>query len=301
MASARWHILAMLSAKTESTYVRPAPPLTAQQAAAILDLYVTQRQPWLVTAKRLRLSPSQVRSFILDQGVMRPRGGGGNSRKIFPTLLNQLKGELPTTRNYVLAIKYGVTNERIRQIRAELGCVAGKVVAHKLVQRIRRKRQAQAALARQHRLAAKQAFIERLSQCWKSGMSARDSAAAENLPLHHIAGQIMYGRVLFPDKFPYACARGGWVRPRRPYRPHGPQSAAARAAHQQRLRAYWEHQLPALNQLSQQWKAGRPVRAIAAELGIAPDTVWRRIFRARKWYPDKFPLRHTRRALAAAS
>jgi len=276
-------------------------PVTDRQAAAILELYVTQRLSYIATAGRLHIGQPRVRAFLVGRGLLRTQGCAGSYDKLTPTILNQLKDELPTTPNAVLARKYAVSRERIRQVRQKFGYSAGKVIFQEWSQRIRREREAQQQLARQHRLAAKQAFIERLSQLWKTGMSARDIAAAEHRTFFQITRQIMHCRAKFPDKFPYACARGGWVRPRRPYRPHGPQSAAAQAAHQQRLRAYWEHQLPALNQLSQQWKAGRPVRAIAAELGIAPDTVWRRIFRARKWYPDKFPLRHTRRALAAAS
>src|SRR5437870_2184569 len=105
-----------------------AKPFTSRQTAAILRLYLQRRLTVTATAKRLRLSPHKVGTFLRQRGVARRRGTPGVSRKLVPAIREKLKRELPTTQSSILARRYGVSKERIRQIREEYGAPSGREV-----------------------------------------------------------------------------------------------------------------------------------------------------------------------------
>ena len=107
-----------------------ASPFTARQAAAILRLYVQQCLPSPETAKRLRLPMSRVVRFLRQQDVLRTQGGPGIPRRISLAARRRLESELPTTRDVVLARKYGVSKERVRQIRRGLGYPSSQILRH---------------------------------------------------------------------------------------------------------------------------------------------------------------------------
>ena len=114
-------------------------PFTAQQEAAILRLYVEKRMSGLATAKRLRLDGSRVYQFLHERGVFRPRGY--HNRKLDAAKQKRLESELPTTPNIVLARRYGLSRERVRQIRRELGYRSSRFLQQERVRRARAQRQ----------------------------------------------------------------------------------------------------------------------------------------------------------------
>src|ERR1017187_5602440 len=148
-------------------------PLTARQQAAILRLYVRQRLPTPETAKRLQLSVDRVVQFLRERGVLRHQGPATPS-KLSLAARQKLEGELATTMNAVLARKYGVSGERIRQIRQQLGSPSSQIVRHAWGVRARAKRREQERLAvelrQQQRRAKWLVAVNRLSKRWKSGV-----------------------------------------------------------------------------------------------------------------------------------
>src|ERR1017187_9771269 len=120
-------------------------PLTARQQAAILRLYVQRRLPSLKTAKRLRLPESLVVGFLRKRGMLRHRGPATPS-KLSLAARQKLEGELATTMDVVLARKYGLCRERIRQIRQQLGYPSSQIVRCALAVRAQSKRREQEKL-----------------------------------------------------------------------------------------------------------------------------------------------------------
>jgi hypothetical protein len=117
-------------------------PLTAREEKAVLRLYVQERLPAQKTAERLRLDGYRVRRFLRNQDLLRPQGGsgGGGPSKLSPARRRELESEIPTSTNAVLARKYGLTSERIRQIRRKLGYPSSQVIRHEARLRAQAKR-----------------------------------------------------------------------------------------------------------------------------------------------------------------
>jgi transposase len=93
--------------------------LTKREQAAVARLYVQQGLTAREAAKRLRLDPYLVIGFLRDRGVLRNRG----TSKLSAADRRKLVNELATTIDADLARKYGLTRERVRQIRKESGCL----------------------------------------------------------------------------------------------------------------------------------------------------------------------------------
>ncbi len=197
---------------------RATPKLfTPRQTTAILRLYVQQRLPTLETARRLHLNESRVVRFLHQRGVMRPAGNPGISWKLVPAIREKLKRELPTTPSSMLARKYGVSRERIRQIRVEYGAPSGREVQLTWNAKVRQQRREQQQLEnrrrREQRLAQKLVAINHFSARWKSGATLRELAAEKRTTPATIATLIQRLRRMFPEKFPFRLPRG--KRPRR--------------------------------------------------------------------------------------
>jgi predicted DNA-binding protein YlxM (UPF0122 family) len=181
-------------------------PLTARQQAAILRLYVQQRLSTLKTAERLQLSVDHVVQFLRERGVMRCQGPA-IGRKISLSARQNLEGELATTRDAVLARKYGVSGERIRQIRQQLGYPSSQILRHAWGVRALAKRRKQKKLARelrqQQRRAKRMLAVNRLSERWKSGVLVAELAQEFGATRDSLYTQIVRLRKQFPEKFPF--------------------------------------------------------------------------------------------------
>ena len=171
-------------------------PLTARQHAAILRLYVRQRLPTPETAKRLQLSVDHVVQFLRERDVLRHQGPATPSKLSLAARQN-LEGELATTMNVVLAPKYGLSRERIRQIRQQLGCPSSRVVRHALAIRARAKRR------EQQRRAKRLQAVNRLSKRWKSGVLVAELAQEFGHTRGSMHTYIVRLRKQFPEKFPF--------------------------------------------------------------------------------------------------
>ena len=191
---------------------RSTPKLfTPRQTAAILRLYVQQRLPALETARRLHLNESRLVRFLRQRGVMRPAGNPGTPRKLFPAVRQKLEHELPTTPSSTLARKYGVSRERIRQIREEVGAPSGREIQlawnAKVRQQQREQEQLEQRRRREQRLAQKLIAINHFSARWKSGAKMRELAAEKRTTPATIATLIQRLRRSFPEKFPFRSRR----------------------------------------------------------------------------------------------
>jgi len=182
-------------------------PFTAPQKAAILRLYVRQRLPTPETAKRLQLSVDHVVEFLRERGVLRRQGGQGFPRKLSLAARRSLESELTTTMDVILARKYGLCRERIRQIRQELGYSSSQVIRHALTVRAQAERRKQEKLARKLRQRQRRAKrllrINRLSKRWKSGILVVLLAQEFGFTRASMHTHIRRLRKEFPKKFPY--------------------------------------------------------------------------------------------------
>jgi len=182
---------------------------TAQQQAAILRLYVQQRVPGRVTAERLGLSISRVFEFLHDRGVMRPRGY--HVEKLAPAELKQLKRRLLTTQDSVLAQRYGLSRERVRQIRQQMGYPSSQMLRHKVALRAQAKREAKERrdreLRERQRRARRLLVINKLSKFWKSGLRIWELANEYGITPAAFSERIAGARKLYPEKFPYRWRR----------------------------------------------------------------------------------------------
>jgi hypothetical protein len=180
---------------------------TAPQEAAILRLYVQQCLPSPETARRLRLPLSRVVQFMRQRGVLRHQGGPGIPRKISLEARRRLESELPTTRDVILARKYGVSKELVRQIRQGLGYPSSRVLRHKLTLRAQAERREQQKLARELRQKEQRKFelmaIKRLSARWKSGVTVSELAKEHGVSWGCLTSRIVRWRERYPQKFPY--------------------------------------------------------------------------------------------------
>jgi hypothetical protein len=181
-------------------------PLTKQQQADVLRLYLEQRLPAPDTARRLGLEHFQVRQFLRQRGVLRGRGNPGIPTKLSVAGRQQLISELLTTTDVVLARKYGVSRERVRQIRQQLGFVSSRVIRSKQMARARAQREKQERRAveqrRKQRFAKRLVVVNKLSRRWKAGVPV--SVLAREFGLERTSMQTHIGRMRkqFPDKFP---------------------------------------------------------------------------------------------------
>ena len=141
-------------------------PLTAKQEAAILDLYLRLKVPGNVIAARLRMPVQHVYQFLQHRGVTRQQG---HIFKLSPEQWQQLKEGLLTTPDATLGRQFGYTRERVRQIRKKLGIPSSRLMRQERDRPARLERQAQRQLVREQRRAVKLAYLDRLSQRWKSG------------------------------------------------------------------------------------------------------------------------------------
>jgi len=181
---------------------------TASQKAAILRLYVRQRLPTPETAKRLRLPIDPVIEFLRERGVLRRQGSPlGTPRKLSVAARQNLERDLATTMDVVLARKYGLSRERIRQIRQGLGYPSSRVLRRAWTVRARAKRQKQKKLARElrqrQRRATRLLVINRLSKRWKSGAPVAKLAQEVGYTVDSMHTEIGRLRKQFPRKFPY--------------------------------------------------------------------------------------------------
>jgi hypothetical protein len=158
------------------------------------------------TAKRLGLSVNLVVRFLRNRGVLR-RQGPSIPLKLSLAARQNLEGKLATTMNVVLARKYGLSRERIRQIRQELGYPSSQVLRHAWVARARAKRREQEKLAlelRQRQRRAKRLLaVNRLSKRWKSGVLVAKLAQEFGYPCAYMHERIRRLRKQFPEKFPF--------------------------------------------------------------------------------------------------
>jgi hypothetical protein len=183
-------------------------PFTARQQAAILRLYLQQRLSTAETAKRLRFTVDPVIRFLRKRGVTRGQGRPrGTPTKISVAARQHLEGELATTMDVVLARKYGVSRERIRQIRQELGYPSSQVIRRAWTIRAQAERRKQEKLAlelrRRQRRAKRLLAINRLSKRWKSGVLVAELAKEIGYTLRSMHTHIRRLRIQFPEKFPY--------------------------------------------------------------------------------------------------
>jgi hypothetical protein len=180
-------------------------PFTARQQAAILRLYVQQCLPSPETAERLRLSVDHVKQFLRERGVLRHKGST-TPRKLSLAARQKLEGELATTMDVVLARKYGLTRERIRQIRQQLGYPSSQIVRCALAVRAQSKRREQEKLAlelrKQQRRAKRLLVVNRLSKRWKSGVLPEELAQEFGYTRGGLYTTICKLRKQFPQKFP---------------------------------------------------------------------------------------------------
>jgi hypothetical protein len=117
-----------------------------------------------------------------------------------------LEAELATTRDVVLAGKYGISPERVRQIRQELGYPSSRVLFLAWAARVRAKRQEQEKLAselrQQQRQAKRLLAVNRLSRRWESGVPVAELAQEYGYTRASMQVTIIRLRKEFPDKFP---------------------------------------------------------------------------------------------------
>jgi hypothetical protein len=177
-------------------------PLTARRQAAILRLYVQQRLSTPITAKRLRLSVDHVVQFLRERGVLRHQGPA-TPRKLSLAARQKLEGELATTVNAVLARKYSVSGEWIRQIRQQLGYPSSQIVRHAWVVRAREQKQRARKLRQQQRRAKRLVAVNRLSKRWKSGVLVAKLAQELGHTRKSVYRHIGRLRKQFPEKFPF--------------------------------------------------------------------------------------------------
>jgi hypothetical protein len=181
-------------------------PLTARQKAAILRFYVRQRLPSPETAKRLHLSTGRVLQFLRERSVLRHQGPA-TPRKLSLADRQKLENELPTTMDVVLARKYGLSHQRIRQIRQQLGYASSQIVRHAWAVRTRAKRREQKRLARELRQQQRRAkwllTVNRLSERWKSGVLVPELAQEFGYTRASMRTVIFGLRKQFPGKFPF--------------------------------------------------------------------------------------------------
>lgn len=189
-------------------------PFTARQGAAILRLYVQQWLPTTETAKRLRLPISYVVRFLRARGVLRCQGGPGIPRKLSPAARRKLVSQLATTPNAILARKYGVSRELVRQIRQQLGYPSSRTVRREWALRARAERQERERLARQRARALQQQqrqtekllAINQLSERWRSGALVSELAQEYQVKTGTMNVRVGRLRIQFPEKFPYRIA-----------------------------------------------------------------------------------------------
>ncbi len=250
---------------------------TAEQEAAIRRLYCQQQLSGTVAAKRLHLDGNRVYLFLHQQRLLRRRGY--RLQKLGAPEYQQLKKELLTTTDIVLARRYGLGRERVRQIRQGLGYPSSQVLRHEGTIRARAERREQEKLARelrkQQRRASQLPAINRLSARWKAGASLRQLAEEYGVNRACIAVRIGYWRKLYPHKFPRRVAM----------------TSVWRQARERRWRRYWQTRLPSINRLSERWKSGATVRQLAQEQGISLSAMGYRIGFLCERYPEKFPRR----------
>jgi DNA-binding CsgD family transcriptional regulator len=181
-------------------------PLTKREQADILRLYLEQRLPAPDTARRLGLDHFQVRQFLRHRGILRGRGNPGVPTKLSVTGREKLISELKTVTDVVLARKYGVSRERVRQIRQQMGYLSSRVIRRGQMARARAQREKQerraVELRHQQRWAKRLVAINKLSKRWKSG--APISELAREFGLQRTSMQTHIGRMRkkFPGKFP---------------------------------------------------------------------------------------------------
>jgi hypothetical protein len=181
---------------------------TARQQAAILRLYVQQQLSTAETAKRLRLTVSPVLRFLHKHGVMRRQGSPPGTRgKLSLADRQSLEGELATTMDAVLARKYGLSNERIRQIRQQLGYPSSQILRNAWAAPARAKRREQEKLAlklrQQQRRAKRLLAVNRLSKRWKAGLPLAKLAQEYVCKRGSMNSHVYDVRKEFPEKFPY--------------------------------------------------------------------------------------------------
>jgi hypothetical protein len=165
------------------------------------------------------------------------------------------------------------------------------VLWHELALRARAERQQRQRqewqLARQRRRqqyrAAQLPSVNRLSKRWKAGATLRDLAKVYGVSIQCVAARIRLGRALYPEKFPrrFASMTPAWHR-----------------GIERLWRRYWQAQLPAINQLSRQWKSGVAVDILARAQGRDRAAMQERIRELRKRFPKKFPRRFPPPAVA---
>jgi hypothetical protein len=118
-----------------------------------------------------------------------------------------LERELATTMDVVLARRYGLTRERIRQIRQELGYPSSQIGRHARTVRARAKRWEQKKLARELRQQQRRAkwllAVNRLSKRWKSGVLVVKLAQEFGYTHASMTLRIVRLRKQFPEKFPH--------------------------------------------------------------------------------------------------
>jgi hypothetical protein len=181
---------------------------TAHQQAAILGLYVEKRLQPTRTANRLGLPAALVVGFLQRRGVLRRRGPPpGTPRKLSVAARRNLEGELATTTDAVLARKYDLSHERVRQIRQELGYPSSLIVRRALAAPARAERREREKLGRklrrQQRRAKRLLAVNRLSKRWRSGASVAELAQEYGYQYTSMNSHICNLRKEFPEKFPY--------------------------------------------------------------------------------------------------
>jgi hypothetical protein len=202
--------------------------LTTRQQAAVSRLYVRQRLPAAETAKRLRLAVFRVTRFLRGGGLLRPQGDHSSPQKISLAERQKLEAEMPTTLDAILARKYGVSRERIRQIRRELGHPSSQVIRHQWTLRDRAQRRQKKKLARELRRANFLAAINLLSKRWMSGLPVSELAREYGVRNNTVQCRISHYRKQFPEKFPFRLDE---------HRVQGKLARRARELWQQQLRS----------------------------------------------------------------
>jgi hypothetical protein len=181
-------------------------PFTKRKQAALLRLYLGQHLPAPDTARRLGLDPLQVREFLRARRLLRGRGNPGVPRKLTVSSRQELISQLPVTTDVVLARKYGVTRENVRQIRQRFGYPSSRIIRSQQMARARAKREQQerraVELRRQLRRAKRLQAANRLSKRWKSG--APISVLAREFGILRSSMQTRISRIRkeFPGKIP---------------------------------------------------------------------------------------------------
>jgi hypothetical protein len=136
---------------------------------------------------------------------LRPRGY--HVAKLSPAERKQLERELLTTQDAVLARRYGLVRDRVRQIRAELGYPSSQVLRHKLTLRAQAERRERRQIEREHRQQqqrkAELIAMNQLSRRWKSGTTIRELAKEYGLVWGCLNSRIVRWRQRYPQKFPY--------------------------------------------------------------------------------------------------